>query len=184
MKNAVYDVTGKVLNPNGSPLAGVKVQIDGNATQLTGPDGSFTFKNEPAGNHTVRPVAPDYHYLPEVRSVKAEDELPQFFYAIPNQVTQVIEPNGDTVITFIDTQGLPTTIIFPHGVGPGQAIITPLMAGQPDGYLQTGHTMDIQVDSAQESAQALVKGQNDEPLSIEIKVKYNKADLQSFIVAD
>src|SRR5262249_43777028 len=123
MNDPLFDVTGKLFNPNGSPLAGVKVQIDGGATETTDADGSFRFEEQPLGSHTLRPIAPDFHYLPAERSLNAEDQIPQYFFAIPQPVTQPVDSNGNTVVGFEDTQGLPTSITFPDGVGPGQAII-------------------------------------------------------------
>lgn len=184
MHPPLFDVTGEIFNPNGSPLAGVKVQLDGQATQTTGADGSFNFEDQPLGNHTVRPIFPDFHYLPAERSLNAEDEQPQLFYAIANPVTESIGQNNDTTVSFDDTQGLPTTVTFLDASGPGQATITPLLIGQPNGYLQTGHTMDIEFAGASENTQAVVKGQDEVLISLEIKVKYNKADLQSILKAE
>jgi hypothetical protein len=183
MKKPIFDIVGKVLNPNGSPLAGIKVQLNGKTSQTTGADGSFTFAGQQVGSYTVKPIAPDLHFMPAERSVRAEDELAQLFYAVAQPVTHAINPNKDTVVTFNDTQGLPTTITFPQGLGPGQATITPLMIGQPDGYLQAGHTIDIELSDSNASAQSIVTGQNGQPLALEIKIKYNKADLQSMLNA-
>jgi hypothetical protein len=184
MMKPIYDVTGKVMNANGSPLRGVTMQLSGNATQKTGADGTFSFEGQAPGKYTLTPISPNLHYLPAERGVNAESQIPQLFYALPQPVTKPLQPDASTVINFKDTQGLPTTITFPDGLGAGPAVITPLITTQPPDYMPTGHTMEIAVTGATESTQSMVVGQGGEPLSIEIKIQYNEADLRSMLEAE
>ena len=67
-------------------------------------------------------------------------------------------PNSTTPIEFTDTQGLPTRITFPEGLGEQQAIVTPLLALEPGGYLSAGHTFDIALATASTTGETDVIG--------------------------
>jgi hypothetical protein len=87
------------------------------------------------------------------------------------------------MIEFLDTQRLPTRITFAAGLGAQPASITPLLVPDPNGYLSTGHAMEILISNMQSAAQIGSVEQSDEPLSIEIEIHYNNADLQSLLDA-
>lgn len=184
MHEPVFSVLGKVLQANGSPLSGVTLQLNTGASLTTGKDGTFDFKKLQPGEYTVTPVSPALIYLPAARIVRAEDQAPQYFYALPQPVQDVLQPNSTTQITFNDTQGLPTRVTFPEGLGEEQAVITPVLAEQPNGYLAAGHTFTVDLANTDTSAQSGVVGQDGKPLSIEIEVQYSEADLQSLLDAE
>jgi hypothetical protein len=184
MHAPAYDIQGKILQANGSPLAGVTFQLNTGATLTTNGTGSFSFNDQLPGTYTLTPISPDLSYLPAERTVIAEDEILQIFYALPQPVVDTLSPNTVTQLSFNDTQGLPTTITFPEGLGEQQAVITPLLGEEPAGYQSAGHTFDIDLADAPASIQSGVVGQNGEPLSIEVEVQYSQADLQSVMAAE
>lgn len=183
MQVPAYDIYGKVMHPNGSPMAGVTVQLNGRATLTTGKDGSFSFEDRPAGQYTLAPISPALNYVPAKRTFKAEDKQPQNFYALPNPVADTLRPNNTTVIEFMDTQGLPTRILFPQGLGRQEAVVTPVLPEDPNGYLFAGHAVHIELASDATSEDGVI-GQNGELLSLAIEIQYNDADLRSLLDAE
>ena len=174
MHAPVYDIQGKMLQANNSPLAGITFQLNTGATLKTNATGIVSFND-------LTPISPELNYLPAERTLNAEDEILQIFYALPQPVVDTLSPNTATQLSFNDTQGLPTTITFPEGLGEQQAVITPLLAEEPNGYQSAGHTFDIDVADAVQSG---VVGQNGEPLSIEVEIQYSQADLQAIMAAE
>jgi hypothetical protein len=184
MHAPVYDIKGRVLQANGSPLAGVKVRLSTGATVTTAKDGSFTFNDQQPGKYTLTPLSPDLNYQPEQRTLTAQEEFTQIFYALPKPVVDVLQPNRTTQLSFNDTQGLPTQVIFPQGLGTGEAVLTPILADEPSGYISTGHAIKIALSNTDTSAQSGVVGQDGDPLSIEITIQYSTADLRSLSSAE
>ena len=181
MEAPLYDIRGRVMHPNGSGVKGVTVQLNPGASVKTGADGTFVFSAQHPGQYTITPKSPDFNYVPGQLTLTAEKKLPQFIYALPKPIEDTLLPNGSTMVEFVDTQGLPTRITFPEGLGEQQALITPILAAEPKGYLTAGHAVDIQLSST--NAQSGVVGQSGEPLAIEIQIQYNTADLQSLLDA-
>lgn len=181
MHAPLYDIRGKVLHANNSPMSGIVVQLDTGATSTTGNDGIFAFDNQQPGEYTITPITPDLNYLPAERTVTAEDELPQFFYALREQIVNPLSPNSATQIEFQDTQGLPTYVIFPEGLGDDSAVITSLMVSEPNGFGFTGHALEITLASFGTSVQSGVVGEDGQTLEVEITIHYNAADLQTHL---
>jgi hypothetical protein len=183
MQAPAYDIQGKVMHPNNSGVAGVRIELSTGTSETTGRDGTFSFDNQPPGEYTVSPLAPDLIYTPAQRTVVAEEKEAQLFYALPKPVTNQLLPNSSTLFEFNDTQGLPTRITFPQGLGQQEATVTPILAEEPSGYRSAGHALTIALaDNA--NAQLGVVGQNGETLSIEIEIQYSVADLQSLLDAE
>jgi hypothetical protein len=180
----VYDIRGRVMHANGSPMAGVEVQLNESDIAITGADGIFSFDNRDPDDYTLTPISPEYSYLPEQRSLSAEEEVFQTFYALPQPVVDTLLPNSATQISFEDTQGLPTQITFPQGLGEEQATITPIWANAPSGYRSTGHAINIVLSNSDADAQSGIIGENGEPLILEVQIQYNEADLQSLLDAE
>jgi hypothetical protein len=162
-------------------MKGVTVELSTGATQKTSADGSFNFAKQAPGEYTLTPLSPDFNYEPGERTLSAKAKEMQYFYALPKPVQDTLAPNGTTLIEYKDTQGLPTRITFPEGLGEQQATVTPVLVHEPNGYLSTGHAMNIEVSGA--NAAAGVVGRDGEPLSIEIQIQYNNTDLQSLVDA-
>ena len=183
MQAPLYDIRGRVMHANGSGMKGVTLQLNTGTTVKTAGDGTFSFNTQEPGKYTLTPVSPDLNYTPAQRDLIAENKVMQFFYALPKPVEDTLLPNSTTMVEFQDTQGLPTRITFPEGLGEQQATITPVLAEEPNGYLSAGHAVDIELSSASTSSESGVVGQDGEPLAIEIQIQYNEADLQSLLDA-
>jgi hypothetical protein len=181
MREPVYDIAGRVLQANNSPLAGVTLQLSTGIQAKTAKDGFFFFADQQPGEYTLAPVAPDLVYTPEESVLVAEDETFQIFYALPKPVVDALTPESASQVSFNDTQGLPTSVTFPEGLGPDEAVVTPVLPADPNGYRTTGHAIDIALTSEGVNAQPNVVGQNGEPLSIEIRIQYSAADLQNLL---
>jgi hypothetical protein len=183
MKSAAYDITGKVMHANGSALPKVTLQLDSSAKATTDKEGIFIFANQLPGTYTLTPVSPDFIYLPGERTVTAQEKALHSFYALPKPVTGSLLPTGST-LELIDTQNLPTRVVFPQGLVEQQATVTPLIAPDPAGYLSAGHTIDIAPSGNNVTTQSNIVGQDGEPLAIVVEIQYSTADLQSLIDAE
>lgn len=182
MHAPVYDIAGRVLHANGSGMAGVTVQLNTGASQTTKANGAFSFNDQQPGQYTLTPMLPDLNYLPSEVKLTAQDELLHIFYALPKPVNGALVPDGVTQIEFADTQGLPTRVTFPEGLGEEQAIITPVLPNEPNGYLSTGHALEISLVGAATHSE-MVAGDGT-PLSVEIEIQYSTADLRSLLDAE
>lgn len=184
MHKPVYDIYGSVLHANGKPMAGVTVQLSTGAKLTTGANGAFSFNDQDPGEYTLTPISPDLVYVPEERIVQAEEKIPQIFYALPKPVMGTLQLTGTTQLKFDDTQGMPTSVTFPAGLGEEEeAVITPILPVIPSGFATTGHAFEIALDSEDVLAQSEIVGKDGEPLSIEIQIQYSPADLPSFVDA-
>jgi len=185
MQAPLYDIRGRVMHPNGSGMKGVTMRLSTGATVKTAGDGTFSFNAQEPGKYTLTAVSPDLNYAPAQRNLVAEDKAAQFFYALTKPIEDTLLPNSTTMVEFKDTQGLLTRITFPEGLGQQQAIITPILAEEPNGYLSAGHAVDIELSSASTSSESEsgVVGQDGESLAIEIQIQYSAADLQSLLDA-
>jgi hypothetical protein len=184
MIDPLNDIQGKVLHANHSPMSGIDVQLDPGTIATTGADGSFVFKDQNPGNYTLTPISPALTYLPPQRTVNAQEEQLHIFHALAQPVVDTLLPNSDTEIMFMDTQGLPTRIIFPAGLGQEEVVVTPVLPQDPEGYLSTGHALELALSGADFDMQSGVVGQDGEPLTLTIEIKYNQADLQSLVDAE
>jgi hypothetical protein len=184
MREPVYDIQGKVLQANNSPLAGVTMRLEPGSTVRTGTDGTFSFDNQQPGQYTLTPANPALTYVPSRRSVVAEEEIFQTFYALPKPVAGTLLPNSSTEIEFADTQGLPTRIIFPEGLGNEEAVVTPLLLGDINGYLVAGHALEVVLGNANASTQSGIAGNDALPSALIIEIQYSQADLQRLLDAN
>ncbi|MCC6457785.1 MAG: VCBS repeat-containing protein [Caldilineaceae bacterium] len=179
MIDPLNDIQGKVLHANNSPMRGINVQLDPGTIAATGATGSFIFKDQNPGNYTLTPVTSALTYLPPQRTVNSQDEQLHIFHALAQPVAATLLPNNETEISFTDTQGLRTRIIFPAGLGEDEVVVTPVLPEEPNGYLSTGHALEVALSSADANAQSSAMGQDDELLPFTIEIKYNQADLQT-----
>lgn len=67
---------GKVVNANGTPVQGVRVEVEGSATKpvLTNPDGEFTLAELPSGTQSV--VARQMGFAPVTQAVELSTRAP------------------------------------------------------------------------------------------------------------
>jgi sugar lactone lactonase YvrE len=66
VSNAVYTISGRVIDSNGNPLAAVNVALTGARSQSTSTteDGRYEFPNLPAGTYAVTPSRSGYIFSP------------------------------------------------------------------------------------------------------------------------
>jgi len=95
---ATASISGQVTAPDGSPLAGVTIQMNGAASRktITDSNGNYRFENVATENfYTVTPALLNYHFSPTARS----------FSLLANQSDAVFTATRDAVIAgnVIDT---------------------------------------------------------------------------------
>jgi subtilisin family serine protease len=87
---APANVSGSVTAPDGSPLAGVTIRLNGGASRKTITDvaGNYRFENVAADNfYTVTPERVNYHFDPDVRSFSLlSDKTDAVFTAAPDSL--------------------------------------------------------------------------------------------------
>ena len=180
----IFDIQGQVLQANNSGLPGVTLQLNSGATTTTDQNGNFSFDDQQPGEYTITPTGDHLKYQPNQLTVVAQEQRFHNFYAIPLPVDGRLEPNSTTQVEYLDTQGLPTRVLFPAGIGDQQVVLTPLFPEQPTAYLSTGHIFDISPSGADASVQPGIAEADAELPSFDIEIQYSQADLQSILKAE
>ncbi len=170
----VYAIEGKVLQVNQSPMAGITMQLNTGATVTTAADGLFSFSNLQPGQYTVQALGTGFEYLPQQSSVVAENKVPQTFYVLPLPIKADIAGK----VTFLDTQGMPTTLTFSEELEGQEVVVTPLFPESPNNQLAAGHSFDISLSGA------AVAGADADLDPFIIEIRYSEADLQSIMAAE
>jgi hypothetical protein len=160
------------------------LELNTGADATTNANGLFTFNDLESGEYTITPVEPDLQYLPTQRTVVAEEEAFQVFYALPKPVAGTLQPTSTTEITFLDTQGLTTRITFPAGLSEEQVTITPMLPDQPNGYLSAGHAFQVSGSESATRSPLEVVGQAGELPPLLVEIQYSQADLRSLWSAE
>ncbi len=92
----VFDITGRVVLPNGTPLAGVFIFINGEKAGETGANGVFTIPDVVAGNKTVRFSKPGYTFSRDsvVFSLSGNYQVdPDIVASVSTQADQLFHSN-------------------------------------------------------------------------------------------
>ncbi len=65
-----HSISGQITRPNGTPVSGLTVQLDGTATaQTTDANGYYSFSGLAAGqNYTVVPISTEFEFTPTMRT--------------------------------------------------------------------------------------------------------------------
>ncbi|MDT8341300.1 MAG: carboxypeptidase-like regulatory domain-containing protein [Longimicrobiales bacterium] len=72
---SAYTVTGRVAEPDGDPIAGAVIELEGHRPLITTQQGSFLFEEVEEGTYTIRVTAFGYETLTDVVVVEGDTTL-------------------------------------------------------------------------------------------------------------
>jgi hypothetical protein len=148
--HAGNSVRGLVVDGVGRPVAGAHVGRGRFAT-ATGSDGAFTFNALPAGTHALGGADPRFAFRPPERHVTVPpDRTGVRFVVQPVPVSAAVPGLFESVtLTYTDTQGLPTDIVYPAAVVTFTTQVTVTAAnppGFPDGTRYAAHAFTVSAE--------------------------------------
>jgi hypothetical protein len=79
-----YQVSGKITDSSGKPIAGVKITIPPNYSATTDTYGNYAIGGLPVGIYTLTPTLSGKHFVPQMRTVSIpRDSSNQNFSSTP-----------------------------------------------------------------------------------------------------
>ena len=141
-------ITGQVADVRGTPINGVTiVSSDG---QETVPDssGTYTLTYPLAGTYSLTPTLSSYTLWPLTRTLTLPPNASgQDFTILPQPVSLELMPGMTATLSYTDSQGLPTQLIFPDNAVTETTTImlTPTLASADAGLTFAGHAFDSMV---------------------------------------
>ncbi|MGN7948869.1 MSCRAMM family protein [Microbacterium sp. 22215] len=147
-------VSGRVVDGEGNPVAGVTVTVDGTTTTTTDADGTYLFDEVPVGPHTVVVTPPPGYSTtdPTEPLVVPEDsevpiELADFVLVENPDLSGTVRSNGTGVAGVVITATAGDDVVTAVTDANGDYTFPRLPAGDyeitmttPDGYAATGPT--------------------------------------------
>ena len=182
MAPPTYRVSGSVRQANDLPVSGVRVHLSTGAKTTTDAKGEFRFDDLLKGTYDVNIDVPDgLRAEPEAGTVRLPGDGGIVFYLLPMPVEEALDPEAPTLITYLDTQGLPTHVTFPAAGAEGATVtVTPELPDEIFGFLATGHTFDITPGGNLAGADSAPNTTN----AFQIELQYSQADLRSVLSAE
>ncbi len=143
-------IFGKVTQTNGSGYSDVTFNSLAGVTFPSDESGTYSISELPPGTYTITPTLPGYTFWPISRTVTLPPNANnQNFTILPLPVSTVISPAITTTLGYTDTQGLPTSLVFPPSAVTQTIMmtLTPIIASSGSGYHFTGHAFELAASS-------------------------------------
>ncbi len=143
-------ISGVVRSSNRSAVPSVTITANGNSTAITDSQGKYTFEGIEQGSYTITPSLAGFTFTPQqVQMVIPPNEVANFTL-LPMPVSVHLSPGTATTLIYTDTQGLPTSFIFPAGLvsATTSATVTPTLASPLFGLDFAGHAFDLSLKEA------------------------------------
>ncbi len=139
-------ITGRVSDLNGSPVPDVTLTLNTGLTATTNLSGSYSLTPLHWIPFTVTPTLPGYAFLPPTQTVTLPPAAEAVNFVRLAQPTWITVTVGSQVtLTYTDTQGLPTTLVFPSTAFSQTTTIalTPTIANPPPHLGFALHAFDL-----------------------------------------
>ncbi len=175
---APSQVSGRVTDGGGYPMADVVVSVGSGVSETTGADGGYGIPHVAAGLHTLVPSKKGFIFAPPERTVSLPpDAAGQDFVAWPAPVSTTLVMSGtdslSATLYYTDTQGLTTTLRFPGGAVTDTTtlMLTPTFASGLPGWTFADHAFEL---AAFRGDQLLTEFRFQE--AVTVTIKYNERD--------
>ncbi len=139
-------IAGQVADLNGSPVPSVTLTLDTGLTTTTNISGSYSFSPLQWMTYTLTPTLPGYAFWPSSQTVALPPAAEGInFVRLAQPVWITTTPGALATLTYTDTRGLPTTLIFPGSAFSQTTTIalTPTIAYPPAHLGFTSHAFDL-----------------------------------------
>ena len=182
MAPPTYSATGRINQPNGLPVSGIKVHLSTGGAATTNAQGEFGFDDLAKGTYDLTLDVPDgLRIEPATYTYHLPGDGGAVFYLLPMPVVETLNTDGPTPIIFTDMQGLATSIIFPAAdVESAEVSVTPELPSDIYGFLAAGHTFSIAPGGGLAGADA----GSGVTSAFTVELHYSVADLQSVLAAE
>jgi hypothetical protein len=140
------DVLGRALDAWGQPFSGVTIQADAQAIAASGVSGGYAPADELFGSRTLSAHIGSFSAWPLTQTVNLDEAArAQNFYVLARPISALVQPGVSTTLGYVDTQGLPTDILFPPGaVSQERAVrLTPTMASHRAAQYFVGNAFEL-----------------------------------------
>jgi hypothetical protein len=109
-------ISGSVVDVQNNPIINVHIAVSTGFSATTLVDGSYTTPGLPSGTYVITPSLTGFVFAPPTRTVTLPPAaVNQDFTILSPPVATTLEPFASSNLTYTDTQGLPTSLIFPAG---------------------------------------------------------------------
>lgn len=146
-----YTITGRIADGNGVGVVGVTLTDGAGISVTTDGNGRYQIPELLPDAYTLTPAKNDYLFIPEFRTISVPpDAAGQDFVVLPHPVSATLSLSGTvnlpTYLSYVDVQGLTTTLYFPVGVVTETTtlLLTPTLATDAIGWAWAGHVFEIQ----------------------------------------
>lgn len=138
-------IKGSVQHSNRMPAVGVSIYANNVISTTTNTDGTYLLDNLQEGNYTITPSYPGCTFLPTHRQVSLPPSVIANFTMVSLPAKVTLSPGITTTLSYTDTQGLPTSLLFPAGavLTDIQVVLTPTITTDMAGYAFTGHAFEL-----------------------------------------
>lgn len=146
-----YSVSGRVVDSADNAIVDVTITIDGDGSTVTDNDGNYTFSGVNAGAYILTPTKPGWVFMPPTRTViLPPDATGQDFTMLHPPVSITLSLSGTASLpaslSYVDTQGLTTTVMFPAGAVTATTtiVLTPTVPIAGSALAFAGHAFDME----------------------------------------
>jgi hypothetical protein len=146
-----FSISGRVVDSNGNPMAGVQVAAGTATTATTDATGRYTVTGVPSGTHILTPTKPGWVFSPGARTLDVPpDGTGQDFTILHPPVSTTLSLSGTVslsgTLAYTDTQDLTTGVTFPSGAVTEATtiVLTPTVASATEGLIFAGHAFDLE----------------------------------------
>jgi hypothetical protein len=171
--NLTGSISGVVRSPNRSPVPGVIITTNGTVTDTTDSKGVYLFEDLEPDSYTLTPFLAGYTFTPQQIQMVVPPSQVANFTLLPLPVSAVLTPGITTTLTYTDTQGLPTSFIFPQGLvsSTTTAYVTPTLGTAFFSSAFTGHAFDLALRAGEEPASSMTFS-----VPVSVTIQYSPED--------
>ncbi len=145
-----YSISGQVRDGSENPIPDVMISTGEGQVVTTDTDGYYTITDLMTGTYTLTPSKDDYVFEPTARQFSVPpDGTEQNFVMLNSPVSITLSLSGTVSLpdslTYIDTQGLATTVLFPVGAvtTTTTVVLTPTLATASTNLTFAGHAFQM-----------------------------------------
>jgi len=146
-----YSVSGRVIDSANNAIANVTVSISDTDSAVTDSDGNYVLDELTSGSYTLTPTKPGWVFMPPTRTVTLPpDATGQDFTMLHPPVSVTLSLSGTAslpaLLSYVDTQGLTTTVMFPAGAVTATTtiVLTPTLPIAGSDLAFAGHAFDME----------------------------------------
>jgi hypothetical protein len=151
LRYTTYVVSGHVRGSGGVPMEGVTISSSADISTTTNPLGTYTIPDLRSSTYVITPTNSGWTFIPLTRTVSVPpDATGQDFTMLHPPVSTTLNLSGTVsqldTLTYVDTQGLTTTVTFPAGAAniTTTFVLTPTVVSDYVDLAFAGHAFELE----------------------------------------